>query len=249
MTRHTQKKRALKKKGRNQEACVQRPSPPWVPSWTAMGVFVASAAFAAAQPTSASASDLSAVPGDGGRCGFPLSLGRMGAPIDPRFAILEDALRPRLSVRLALARAERAQRGDTAQAPPLRRFDLLPGPLGAVIAAFEQLTGVTVTVSLEAIRTIQSPGVTGTFTIEQALQQLLAGTSVAFHLTGPTAVTLDLRTVAESVEVTGRASTAIVSSPKFTTPVRDIPQTINILPSTLLEAAVYHNLLRRWAEL
>ena len=48
-------------------------------------------------------------------------------------------------------------------------------------------------------------------------------------------MTLDLRSVSETVEVTGRASTAIVSSPKFTTPVRDIPQTINILSSTLLE--------------
>ena len=71
--------------------------------------------------------------------------------------------------------------------------------------------------------------------MEQALQQLLAGTGVGFHLTGPAAVTLDLGSVSETVEVTGRASTGIVSSPKFTTPVRDIPQTINILSSTLLE--------------
>ena len=199
-----------------------------------MGAFVASAAFAAAQATPAAAYDLSAVYGDG-RPGIPSSVGRVGAAIDPRFAILEDALRPRLPVRLAMACAGGAPRAETPPQQPLRRFDLQPGPLGAVLAAFEQLTGVQVTVSLEAIRTIQSPGVTGTFTVEQALQQLLAGTSVGFHLTGPAAVTLDLRSVSETVEVTGRTSTAIVSSPKFTTPVRDIPQTINILSSTLLE--------------
>jgi catecholate siderophore receptor len=236
MTRYARRKNnGLGKKRRAREARVQCPSPSWAPSWTAMGAFVASAAIAAAQATPASAAGLAAVSADGGRRGFPSSFGRVGAPIDPRFAILEEALRPRLPVRLAMACAERAPRGNTAQAPPLRRFDLLPGPLGAVIAAFEQLTGVIVTVALEAIRTIPSPGVTGTFTLEQALEQLLAGTSVAFHLTGPTAVTLDLSPVSESVEVTGRASTAIVSSPKYTTPVRDIPQTINILPSTLLE--------------
>src|SRR4029453_746829 len=53
-------------------------------------------------------------------------------------------------------------------------------------------------------------------------------------LPGPTPGPLARRPVSESVEVTGRASTAIISSPKYTTPVRDIPQTINILPSTLL---------------
>ena len=123
-----------------------------------MGAFVASAAFAAAQATPAAAYDLSAVYGDGSRPGFPSSVGRAGAAIDPRFAILEDALRPRLPVRLAMARAGGAQRAETPQDQPLRRFDLQPGPLGAVIAAFEQLTGVKVTVSMEAIRTIQSPG-------------------------------------------------------------------------------------------
>lgn len=228
-------RKALRKKRREAEARAPRHSASWATSWTAMGAFVASAAFAAAQAAPASASDLHALRGRGRLPGVPSPIGRAGAPIDPRFAILEDALRPRLPVRLEMARAERAQRGGTTKGQPLRRFDLMPGPLGAVIAEFEQLTAITVTVALEAIRTIQSPGVTGTFTIEQALQQLLAGTSVAFHLTGPAAVTLDLRTVSESVEVTGRASTAIVSSPKYTTPVRDIPQTINILPSTLLE--------------
>jgi catecholate siderophore receptor len=228
------KNQVLRKKRRERRARVPPTSPSWAPSWTAMGAFVASAAFAAVQAAPASASDLSAVSSDGGRRGFGSSIGRVGALIDPRFVILEDALRPRLPMRLGPARRERAQRGDTTH-EPLQPFDLMPGPIGAVAAAFERLTGVKVTVSLEAIRTIHSPGVTGTFTIEQALQQLLAGTGVAFHRTGPTAVTLDLRAVSESVEVTGRASTAIVSSPKFTTPVRDIPQTINILSSTLLE--------------
>jgi catecholate siderophore receptor len=200
-----------------------------------MGAFVASAAFAAAHATPAAGYDRSVVSGRGGLPGFPSSIGRLGAPPDPRLAILQDALRPRLPMRVEMIRAERAQRGATAPEQPVRRFDLAPGPLGSVITAFEHLTGVTVTVSLDAIRTIQSPGATGSFTIEQALQQMLAGTGVAFHLTGPAAATLDLRTVSESVEVSGRASTAIVSSPKFTVPVRDIPQTINILSSTLLE--------------
>ena len=78
-----------------------------------MGAFVASAAFAAAQATPAAAYDLSAVYSDGSRPAFPSPIGRVGAAIDPRFAILEDALRPRLPVRIAMARAGSAQRAET----------------------------------------------------------------------------------------------------------------------------------------
>src|SRR5262245_9317965 len=62
------------------------------------------------------------------------------------------------------------------QAP--RRFDIPPAPLADVIGAFERAAGVTLTLSLESLGSIQSPGVSGTFTIDEALRRLLAGTSV-----------------------------------------------------------------------
>ena len=99
---------------------------------------------------------------------------------------------------------------------------------------FEQATGVKVMLSIESIGTIQSPGVVGLFSIERALEELLAGTSVRFRLVSPNAAVLELR-AAESVEVAGRAPSAIVSSPKYTAALRDIPQTIEVIPRNVIE--------------
>ena len=60
---------------------------------------------------------------------------------------------------------------------------------------FEQATGVKVMLSIESIGTIQSPGVVGLFSIERALEELLAGTSVTFRLVSPNAAVLELRSV------------------------------------------------------
>ena len=57
------------------------------------------------------------------------------------------------------------------------------------------------------------PAVSGTFTPEQALHQLLEGTGVAYRFTSPDAVVLELR-LRETVEVT--AAVAKPASPKYT---------------------------------
>ena len=88
---------------------------------------------------------------------------------------------------------------------------------------------------MEEIGTIQSPGVTGLFSFERALEAVLAGTSVTFRLTSPNAALLELRGQAESVEVTGRAPTVVVSSPKYTAPLREITQTIEVIPRAVIE--------------
>ncbi|HEX5706645.1 MAG TPA: TonB-dependent receptor, partial [Pyrinomonadaceae bacterium] len=139
------------------------------------------------------------------------------------------------AVALALARnapgATHAQEQNR-QATVLR-FDIPPGPLDAVLDAFQKVTGLRVTVRLEAIRGIQSPGVSGVFTHEQALRQLLAGTHVNYSFDAPDAVTLDLQGLSESVEVTERETT--LSSSKFTEPLRNIPQTVTVIPKEVIE--------------
>jgi catecholate siderophore receptor len=115
-----------------------------------------------------------------------------------------------------------------------RRFEIPPGPLGTVLDAFERETGVKVSVSNGAIRYLNSPGVSGVLTIDQALQQLLAGTGVSYRFTGALSVMLDLHALSESVEVTGR-TVPTVSSPKYTEPLRDIPQTITVISSEVME--------------
>src|SRR5262245_37315329 len=58
---------------------------------------------------------------------------------------------------------------------PAKRIIIPAGPLSEVLTRFQELTGVQVAVSVEAIRDISSPGVSGTFTPEGALRQILAG--------------------------------------------------------------------------
>src|SRR5687767_14578463 len=123
---------------------------------------------------------------------------------------------------------EEAQDGQTL------RFTIPAGPLADVVAAFERLTQVKVVLTNSAIAMIQSPGVTGTLTIRQALGELLAGTSVAFTFTGRNAVNLELRAGGEFVAVTGEGPA--MTSRKFTEPLRDIPQTITVVPASVIES-------------
>ena len=119
-----------------------------------------------------------------------------------------------------VAAAFRAQQ-DPAGAPAgtVRRFDIPPGPIGDAIVAFQRLTAVTVTLEMESIGSIQSPGASGAFTVEEALGALLTGTGVRFRLTSPGAAVFELNPVTESVEVTGQAT--VVASPKYVGPLRE----------------------------
>lgn len=122
---------------------------------------------------------------------------------------------------------------DPDKAVSTRRFDIPPGSLDAVLDAFQNLTGLNVSWSNDSIRSLPSPGVSGVYAAEQALKQLLAGTGVAYRFTTVKTVTLELEKVTGSVEVVGRIST--ISSPKYTEPLRDTPQTISIIPKAIIE--------------
>jgi catecholate siderophore receptor len=117
------------------------------------------------------------------------------------------------------------------------QFNIPPGVLQDVLGAFRNVTGLQTNVLREGINDVSSPGVVGEYTAEQALQQLLRGTSVSFRFSTPGVVTLDLSELQTSMEVTAPAAPIVVppSSPKYTAPVVDIPQTISIIPKTVIE--------------
>jgi catecholate siderophore receptor len=115
----------------------------------------------------------------------------------------------------------------------VRRFDIPPGTLETVLSTFQSLTGLRVIIPNDAMRGLSSPGVSGAHTVEQALTQLLAGTGVAYRHIAPETVTLEIQAAPESVEVIERASP--LSSPKYTEPLRDIPQTITVIPREVIE--------------
>jgi catecholate siderophore receptor len=119
---------------------------------------------------------------------------------------------------------------------PARRFDIPSGPLSTVIPLFEQLTGIRVRIATDSIGMITSPGVTGTFTPPDALQRLLEGTGIHFRLVSPTEATLEVRLAGEAVDVVAAAPAPTVSSPKYTQPLRDVPQTIEVIPQAVMQS-------------
>lgn len=119
--------------------------------------------------------------------------------------------------------------------PPAQivRFDIPPGTVGTAAEAFQKVTGLTVLIPNDKVRDLASPGVSGIYTAEQAIKHILAGTGVIYRFTAPEALTLELPGPEESVEVTAQVET--VSSIKFTEPLRDTPQTITVIPKSVIE--------------
>jgi catecholate siderophore receptor len=133
--------------------------------------------------------------------------------------------------------APMAYRSDPAKAAahdqPVRRFDIPGGTLDTVIAAFTRVTGVSVRLpAISGAGSIYSPGVSGTFTVEQALQELLIGTFLGVRMTAPDRAELEFRAATEAVEVTAAAPIAV--SPKYSAPLVDTPQSIDVIPARIL---------------
>ena len=111
------------------------------------------------------------------------------------------------------------------------RFEVAPGPLGEVLAAFEKSSGWKALVHDEGMTRLPSKGVSGVLPAEQALRQLLAGTGLAYRITGASQVSLEFESMRSSVNVTERAPLA---SPRYTESLRDIPQTISVIPKEII---------------
>ena len=114
-----------------------------------------------------------------------------------------------------------------------KRFSISAGTLGEVLTAFEKATGWRVQIP-DNIRDVASEGASGDYTEEQALKQILNNTGVVYTIVSPNNVSLKLRGPAETVEVADENST--LSSPKYTEPLRDIPQTINVIDKDTIQA-------------
>ncbi len=95
------------------------------------------------------------------------------------------------------------------------------------------MTGVSVTLSEDGIRTLPSPGVTGLRSVEQALTSLLTGTGVSYRFTDPATVTVEIRVSSDAVQVSGALPR--VESAKYSAPLSETPQTIQVIPRTLLD--------------
>jgi catecholate siderophore receptor len=119
------------------------------------------------------------------------------------------------------------------QATQIATFEIPPGPIGDVAEKFRAVTGIRIVFANEDIKDLPSPGVSGIMTAAQALERALVGTGVGYVFTARDLVTMDIRT-SEFIAVSGH-ETPTVSSPKYTTTLRDVPQTIALIPRATIE--------------
>lgn len=122
----------------------------------------------------------------------------------------------------------------TAGSRPVRPFHIPPEPLGDALAAFESASGITVSFD-RRMREIASPGVDGSYTPEQALDKLLAGTQLTSRFTSATTALVEVAKVAAAIDVHASPDTLSSSMAKFPAPTLDTPQTIVAVPQQVLE--------------
>jgi catecholate siderophore receptor len=130
--------------------------------------------------------------------------------------------------------AQTPQPAPAVRPAELVRFDIPEGQLDAALRAFEAATGVSIVVQVPAdtVGMMTSPGVSGSYTLENALAALLDGTSLVATRTPAGSYSLDVGGVRESLQVTG--SLPRVESPKYTTPLSGTPQTIQVIPQATM---------------
>ena len=115
-----------------------------------------------------------------------------------------------------------------------------------ILPTFESASGLRVELANSAIGGVQSAGVTGDYTNEQAFAHLLEGTGVSYRFTSPGVATLNLSPVEQSVTVNAYNPDPYadpdapykadrLSSNKFTEPVLNTARTETILTQEALE--------------
>src|SRR3954470_3327214 len=91
--------------------------------------------------------------------------------------------------------------GTRLEALPVRRFNVPPGPLSSVIKELEQATELKFLVPGTELLTISSPGVSGVYTVEDALKRILANTGLTYEFNKDATVSLKLSPVVTSLDV------------------------------------------------
>lgn len=119
--------------------------------------------------------------------------------------------------------------GDDIHALPVRRYDIGPGMLGDVLLRFAGIAGLSIDPFDPRIGQVNSGGLKGSFTAEEALSRILAGTTVRFRFSENGHVLLRFEAATSSIEVTDLSAGMQLSLPKIQVPLLDLPQTASVV--------------------
>ncbi len=125
-----------------------------------------------------------------------------------------------------------AQRGGSGVP---QEFRIPPGMLGDVLRIFENATDLHIDVAAQGMLNLASPGVSGTYKQAAALDAILKDTGVEPHFTGDKTVILEFRHVNATVDVNDTATSVAMSTPKYTEDLKDTPQTITVVPQSIIQ--------------
>jgi len=132
------------------------------------------------------------------------------------------------------------------------RFNIPSQPLSPALRQFSQVTNLELSFDAALTEGLRTQGLSGTYTPEHALQQLLTGTGLRYRFTSPNAVMLERQGAQESgtegealrtepilvrgeQATTGYKAERTTSATKTDTPLLDIPQSIQIIPRQVIE--------------
>lgn len=141
---------------------------------------------------------------------------------------------PANSHQVVLGKARLDDEATSEQVQRQLTLDIPSGTLESVLIAFQQISGIEVVIPDDAMRPVASPGVKGRFTIDQALREILRDTGISYRFSDRRTVVLEIRAKAEQVEVRDDAR-LILSSPKYTQPLVDTPQTVTVISKDVIE--------------
>ncbi len=142
------------------------------------------------------------------------------------------------SGRVALAQQSGdVTKGSPGSAPnlPVVRFNIPKGSLEDAVAAFSNATGLHVEFSQDALATLATEGLSGLYTAQSGLKMLLTNTGLSYRFTSASTVVIEISKVAASVDVVDTASALATSSAKYSEPLRDTPQSIDVVSQKTMQ--------------
>ena len=118
---------------------------------------------------------------------------------------------------------------------PVRRFKIVEGPLDQALDAYRAQSGLAIKLEIPAAQLagFNATAVTGFYSNDAALRQMLLGTGLSFRFDGPDTVSVGVK-ASESVDVSATTSDNVAMG-KFTEPLIDTAQTITIVPQFVLK--------------
>jgi len=139
--------------------------------------------------------------------------------------------------------AQQPQAGAPATQTASRSYSIAAGPLTRALEEFSRRTGVAVIDPQALAEGVETRGLSGEYTDQEALRRLLEGTGLTYRYTSARQIRLERGDVGGMgdgpVEIAGVTVTGLrqtMSSPKYTAPLRDVPQTISVIPAEVIEA-------------